>query len=971
MNDSFDVDRRSLLAALGASTVPLSGCSSSGGDRLGQYTAEVTPISDGQTGVVRLRLAPEKVSGYSADQLADAIDVGGSHSVTSVSKADDEFRIQIESSDQSDRSWVSIPEITLSQNGSSLSGPSSRVLVPDEGSMPFDPDALRGAIQDHNGYSDDDTAPLPSLEQVTDLNLDRALSNVSHERSAQEVAENYSRWPQNDPDWARSFESDSAVSSVFDKYEAVWGTREFDFEAFPSPSIVPSEQAVTPTHNYLDDGVVHMLRLLGYAKQGQLQYAMNRVQQPSEQIDDAYRAAVVFAGTVILNVGSEAAPGFASIGRVTNNFRTALAGVAADQVYAALNGSAQQMTDAAEQLLDISMGAISNMQIAPFGRNIEAGPAGSEVEGTGENNFYYPSLSYSRFLAARETDHVLPHLLFAGDQRDQHLDEALYRYDQYLDYQRCCLYAILGRMRELVISDELREIQDLFRNDVSNLNRGLVYLDNTSIPRQSPGEDFKIIGSSAKTAPLAENGVAFETTPQQSSPYFGYSLVPPADNGRVDAEGSVADLYNQFAGSGNYPADASMKSAKTIVSIIQMIDLALQATATQQYLLWGMEREILIQRHRTSGETETPTTTPTETATPTPEPCEIPPSQDFPRPHYDASNTGFNPAATTPETDSLPTVEEHPMEDITAQPVLADGYLVVPHDDRIQVYDGCTFEEVTELVVEDGIASPPVVHDGQMYVGTEGGQVHRKVVDGTRDKDESEGTLGEVECVVPVDDAVYTWSPNAPANNNGLAARLTTDLKIDERRPNGLTENLYDVFAISGDAVYMGFNTSVVRLDRETLNEDWSESVSFSNSSVGVFGETVLRPGDKTYLLDTATGAKEETLDIDAHTTACVTEKRAFVGLDAGIQALTLDPFDTDRVFETEQRVFARPVVADGTLFAVDASNSLYAWDVETSEPIWPDADLAAGELSEEYSPIVAGGRVFLPGKDGSMYVLG
>lgn len=71
-------------------------------------------------------------------------------------------------------------------------------------------------------------------------------------------------------------------------------------------------------------------------------------------------------------------------------------------------------------------------------------------------------------------------------------------------------------------------------------------------------------------------------------------------------------------------------------------------------------------------------------------------------------------------------------------------------------------------------------------------------------------------------------------------------------------------------------------------------------------------------------------------------------------------------LFETENRVESTPTVVDGTVFAAEWDNGVFALDRETGEKIW-ELEIEHGTTA---SPMVVDGAVFITGLDETLYAL-
>jgi outer membrane protein assembly factor BamB len=72
--------------------------------------------------------------------------------------------------------------------------------------------------------------------------------------------------------------------------------------------------------------------------------------------------------------------------------------------------------------------------------------------------------------------------------------------------------------------------------------------------------------------------------------------------------------------------------------------------------------------------------------------------------------------------------------------------------------------------------------------------------------------------------------------------------------------------------------------------------------------------------------------------------------------------------FEAEDRIWATPLLNDGTLYVAAMDHKLYALDATTGEPLWPEPFEADGALAMD--PVLADGRLLVGSFDRQLYVL-
>ncbi|AUV82972.1 hypothetical protein C2R22_16065 [Salinigranum rubrum] len=290
---------------------------------------------------------------------------------------------------------------------------------------------------------------------------------------------------------------------------------------------------------------------------------------------------------------------------------------------------------------------------------------------------------------------------------------------------------------------------------------------------------------------------------------------------------------------------------------------------------------------------------------------------DWPTAGHDGANTNYVPGANTIRGVS----EARRVDDRlgSAQPIVADGTLYLVGD-TLRALDLDSGETNWEVAPEDGQGNfwaAPTVRDETVYVANGHQRVHA-----------IDATSGEKRWTTAVDVGSY------------VTPRLDDD----------------------GEAVYVGGEGHVSRLDAETGDEEWSHDLFGQvRQSVAVRRGVVyaVTEGGELYALDEyGDGYWRVDLPAKCQTPPTLAGRQVFVGtFDGFVHAV--DTARANLAWSTEVGGFAKGgiAVADSTVYA-DGGRSLHALDVDSGEKRWAFDVGTTGD----HTPVVAGDTVFTTG---------
>lgn len=199
------------------------------------------------------------------------------------------------------------------------------------------------------------------------------------------------------------------------------------------------------------------------------------------------------------------------------------------------------------------------------------------------------------------------------------------------------------------------------------------------------------------------------------------------------------------------------------------------------------------------------------------------------------------------------------ISEVTGEFLVYDGNLIVPHEGGVTVYDVCDHSSVRSIQSGEGhLSTPPAVLDGDVYFGTDEGQVVKAPIASDGVDQPVYGGLPEgVVSVVPTSDGVFVRTdPDGPQNERTIV-RFSTEVTVEEQKTFSpmMGETVYEDLAVSGEDLLIPTSDEVICLDATSLEEKWdTERLNRSNDTVVVVGDRLFRPGHTLYTIDASTG---------------------------------------------------------------------------------------------------------------------
>jgi len=334
--------------------------------------------------------------------------------------------------------------------------------------------------------------------------------------------------------------------------------------------------------------------------------------------------------------------------------------------------------------------------------------------------------------------------------------------------------------------------------------------------------------------------------------------------------------------------------------------------------------------------------------------------------HHDLQHTGYSTSAAAETNDQLWNYTTG--GGIASPPAVVDGKVYLGSDDnKIYCLNAFTGASIWNFTTGGNIFSSPAVANGNVYVSSEDKRIY--CLDAstgaltwnytTGGSVESSPTVAEGNLYIGSEDGVLYC---LDASTGASIWNYTTN------NPIGCSP------AVANDSVYFGSQGSTIYcLDASTGESIWNYTTGagvFSSPAVANSNVYVGCDDKKIYCLDASTGASIWNFSarnlIDS--SPAVAYDSVYVGSeDHNVYCLNASTGQLMWNFATGSSVFSSPAIADGKLYVGSEDRSVYCLDASTGTSIW---NYTTGG-SIDCSPAVAYGNVYIGSQDGKVYCFG
>ncbi|MHB9287854.1 PQQ-binding-like beta-propeller repeat protein [Halobacteriales archaeon Cl-PHB] len=374
--------------------------------------------------------------------------------------------------------------------------------------------------------------------------------------------------------------------------------------------------------------------------------------------------------------------------------------------------------------------------------------------------------------------------------------------------------------------------------------------------------------------------------------------------------------------------------------------------------------------------------------------CRIPSADQYTQPIVDSRNTGYNdalkPLQPTGEYPNVTNPVSLPGQERCT--LLTEDHLIVATADDVYLYDPCDVTSKPTAVIRDTDLADGFSSIARTAVATRGDALGLYVA-GQADGDS--GDVGKlalfeisggdptiefvrarefgdfVRSITLFDGAVYANSSgeNSTVSDSGNVMRFSPSLgEGSSMTPDGIESNQQYALAVNDRVIATATEDGLYAYRRDDGTPVWEAE----RSAGYVRTPPILKQGLTAYQayeteiaeLDLASQTTSTaSLTGTAYSPGALADGTLYQGTENGIEVVETASMSRRQVLETDETVFATPIVTDERIYGVTETGNVYAWNRADRSRRWgPVATPVRGATSQQEMqyPILAGEKLYI-----------